>query len=132
MDLDFEVIPWAEKCASCDRDEWVLEKLQWEERFYMPSLGNQDRQYDILTLRSKFFFPSLCSSHQYLLSSYYVPTLSWLHRDSVEASEIIGKGRETDDNQGINKCMKRLQEEPLTQELSGKSSRRKGYPSWVL
>lgn len=88
----------------------------------MPSLGNQDEPCDILTLGHDFVLLSLCSFHQHLLSSYYVATLSWLLRDSVEASAIIGEDRETDKNHRINKCIKRLQKEPLTQELSGKAS----------
>lgn len=45
-------------------------------------------------------------------------TLSWILRDSVGTSAIIGRGRKTDENVGVNKYTKGLQEEPLTQPRS--------------
>lgn len=57
--------------------------------------GTPNGQFDIMTLRLEFFPPSLCSSHQQLLSASMCQALFLLLRDSGGASAITGKDEQT-------------------------------------
>lgn len=66
----------------------------------MSRLGNQDGQYDIMTLKLDFFLPSLCSFWQHFLRTCYVSRHCPCR---VGALQSLG---ETNENHGKDKYMK--------------------------